>query len=277
MVTHIHLDEDMQTTCLFCSSVFRITQQQLDQARGKVRCGICGEDFNALLTLESYHGEPVHPLTRSPNTGQPDNTASESGSKGSASGSPEAPKTAALPAKEPAREPRPVSLQDAMLGAEAERHGNRQWLWGLGIALLLALLVVQTVYYLRYRLIANPDYQHQVLSLCRLLPCDPNRFHSPQQVRLTERNVFTHPTRKQALMISGRFVNQAPFPQTPPRLRISLSDLQGNLVANRLFEPREYLADPTLKRLQPGKSVPFRLEIHDPDEKALTYEFDFVS
>ncbi len=277
MNTHIHLDEDMQTTCLFCSSVFRITQQQLDQAHGKVRCGICGEAFNALLTLESYSGEPVHPLTASSTTGEPNETDGKTGSEGSASLPPEEPETASLPAEEPAPEPRPVSLQDAMYGAAAERVSNRQWLWGLGIALLLALLVVQTVYYLRYRLIANPDYQQQVLGLCRLLPCDPDRFHSPQQVRLTERNVFTHPTRKQALMISGRFVNQAPFPQTPPRLRISLSDLQGNLVANRLFEPREYLADPSLKRLQPGQPVPFRLEIHDPDEKALTYEFDFVS
>ena len=242
MNSHARLDDIMQTTCLYCGSVFRITQQQLDQAHGKVRCGACGEQFNALLTLENYPSDP-----------------------------PRETQSAAKPAT-------PVSLEAAMYGDEdtARRH-NPQWLWGLGILGLLALLVVQVIYYLRYDLIAQPEYQQQVLNLCRLLPCDEQRFHSPQQLRLSERNVYTHPTRDQALLINGRFVNQAPFPQQPLRLRISLSDLQGNLIANRLFTPEEYLVDPGLRRIEPGQSVPFRLEIFDPDEKAMTYEFDFVS
>ncbi len=273
MTAHTHLDEEMQTTCLFCSSLFRITQQQLDQAHGKVRCGVCGETFNALLTLESYHGEPTRHLDIAP-SGATDEEAGPDIVL-AAGAEPESADTANQ--KTPADNPEPVSLQAAMYGDQAERQRNRQWLWGFGILALLVLLVVQSVYYLRYQLIADPDYQQQVLNLCRLLPCDEQRFRSPQQVRLTERNVFTHPTRDQALMISGRFVNQAPFAQAPPRLRISLSDLQGNLLANRLFAPEEYLVDRSIRMLEPGKPVLFRLEIFDPDEKALTYEFDFVS
>jgi len=271
MTAQTHLDEEMQTTCLFCSSLFRITQAQLDLAHGKVRCGVCGETFNALLTLENYQGEASRQLEADPEAGP------------AATGEHEAPTDPQEEAsvteepEAPAETREPVSLQAAMYGEQAERRRNRQWLWGLGILALTLLLVVQVVYYLRYQLIANPDYQQQVLNLCRLLPCDEQRFRSPQQVRLTERNVFTHPTREQALLISGRFVNQAPFAQSPPRLSISLSDLQGNLIANRLFTPKEYLVDPSIDRLEPGKAVPFRLEIFDPDEKALTYEFDFVS
>ncbi len=273
MTAHTHLDEEMQTTCLFCSSVFRITQEQLDQAHGKVRCGVCGETFNALLTLESYHGEPTQHLDVAPSDAA--NEKAEPAEKAATETAPEP--AAATDEKAPADNPEPVSLQAAMYGEQAERRRNRQWLWGFGILALMVLLVVQTVYYLRYQLIADPDYQQQVLNLCRLLPCDEQRFRSPRQVRLTERNVFTHPTRDQALMISGRFVNQAPFAQAPPRLRISLSDLQGNLLANRLFTPEEYLVDRSIRTLEPGKPVLFRLEIFDPDEKALTYEFDFVS
>jgi predicted Zn finger-like uncharacterized protein len=259
MKSHVHLDEVMQTTCLFCGSVFRVTQAQLDKAHGKVRCGICNEQFNALLTLENYHRGPGE--TPSPRPAAAAVTTD-------ADAGPTAP--------DPAID-EPVSLQAAIYGDADERRRNRQWLWGAGILALLLLLVVQVVYYLRYELVADPRYQQQVLNLCRLLPCDEQRFHSPQQVRLTERNVFTHPTRDHALLISGRLVNQAPFAQRPPLLRISLSDLQGNLIADRLFKPEEYLTDPDIQRLPPGRAIPFRLEIFDPDEKALTYEFDFVS
>lgn len=273
MNPHAHLDDVMQTTCLFCGSVFRVTQQQLDQAHGKVRCGVCGEQFNALLTLENYQGEATHRIEAAAEA-----AGKEENIRDHEEPQPEKPRPDDRLEDASQAEPvAPVSLQAAMYGDAAERRRNRQWLWGLGILGLLALLVVQVIYYLRYDLIAKPEYQQQVLNLCRVLPCDEQRFHSPQQFRLTERNVFTHPTRDQALIINGRFVNQAPFAQQPLRLRISLSDLQGNLIANRLFTPDEYLVDPGLRRIEPGKSVPFRLEIFDPDEKALTYEFDFVS
>lgn len=275
MNAHTHLDDVMQTTCLFCGSVFRVTQAQLDKAHGKVRCGVCGEQFNALLTLENYHGEPTHSIEAK--TGE--YSAISAGTDEASLAPAHTESSDAKPAMAPpqAENSESVSLEVAMYGDAGEQRRNRQWLWGLGILGLLLLLVVQVVYYLRYELIADPSYQQQVLNLCRLLPCDEQRFHSPQQVRLAERNVFTHPTRDQALLISGRLVNEAPFAQQPPRLRISLSDLQGNLIANRLFTPEEYLSDPDIHELPPGRAIPFRLEIFDPDEKALTYEFDFVS
>ncbi len=264
-----HLDEEMQTTCLFCGSLFRITQQQLDQAHGRVSCGVCGKTFNALLTLESHPGEPS-PHLKIPETRPALEMADGISETGQPPSTPEQPAESDSPSKT-------VSLQAVMNGRPPNRQRDNLWQWGLGIMALIALLVVQVIYYLRYDLIAEPAYQQQVLNLCRLLPCDENRLQSPRQVRLTERNVYTHPTRPRALMISGRLVNEAPFPQTPPRLRISLSDLQGNVIANRLFTPAEYLVDPSIEQLQPGRQTAFRLEIYNPDEKALTYEFDFVS
>ncbi|TDJ23827.1 MAG: DUF3426 domain-containing protein, partial [Gammaproteobacteria bacterium] len=54
-------------------------------------------------------------------------------------------------------------------------------------------------------------------------------------------------------------------------------DLQGNLIANRLFTPGEYLqADNTRRLMEIAKPVQFRLEISDPGINALTYEFEFM-
>ncbi len=88
--------------------------------------------------------------------------------------------------------------------------------------------------------------------------------------------MFTHPVIDDALMVTGAFVNQAPFAQKVPELLISLFDVKGNLIANRLFKPAEYLLeDRTRDHIDPGKPVQFRLEIVDPGANALTYEFEF--
>jgi hypothetical protein len=115
-----------------------------------------------------------------------------------------------------------------------------------------------------------------VIALCRFLPCAETDFSSTGQIRLVERNVFTHPVTSNALMVSGSFVNRAPFTQKLPDLLISLFDVQGNLIANRLFTPTEYLSeDKNRGVIRPGLPIQFRLEIIDPGTDALTYEFEF--
>jgi len=148
--------------------------------------------------------------------------------------------------------------------------------WFVSILLLAAVGIAQTIYYQRYQLIENPRYQQQVLNLCQLLPCAETAFSSIDEIRLLERNIFTHPVATNALMVTGSFVNQAPFAQKLPDLLISLFDVQGKLIANRLFSPPEYLLDDKNRGvIKPELPVQFRLEIVDPGTDALTYEFEF--
>ncbi len=253
----------MHTTCLHCGSVFRISTEQLDMADGQVRCSQCQQTFNALLTLES-------PLEETPAEHADEPTAAEA-----IADLFDQPQAAADP--EPADETNSVSLNEAMYGeGNAPRSAFRQMLWIAGIIILLAISLIQVVYYQRYQLISSSQFQPQIMSLCQLLPCDENRYSSLSQIELIERNVYTHPTRDNALMITGSFINKADFSQPIPSLLISLSDIQGNLIANRLFQPAEFLTDASRQRVQPKKSVSFRLEILDPGSTALTYEFEFV-
>jgi hypothetical protein len=61
-----------------------------------------------------------------------------------------------------------------------------------------------------------------------------------------------------------------------PELLISLFDVQGRLIANRLFQPNEYLLDDRNRNVvAPQVPFQFRLEIVDPGTDALTYEFEF--
>ena len=136
---------------------------------------------------------------------------------------------------------------------------------------------MQTIYYLRYQLVQDARFQQQVITLCRVLPCDAGLFASTRQIKLLERNVFTHPSSDNALMISVAFVNQASFSQRLPDMLVSLFDIQGKLIANRVFTPTEYLRDNNNQTtMNPQSPVRFLLEVVDPGTDALTYEFEFL-
>ena len=245
-----HSDEIMETTCLHCHSRFRITGQQVQTVKGMVRCGECGKIFNSRTMLENYSSEPPSERTFEPE----ENTFTP-----------------------PEQKPE-LSLHEAMYGYKNRRRLHfSPLLWLIGITLLSTLGVAQAIYYQRYPLIENPQYQKQILNLCQLVPCDQSLFSSTQEIKLLDRNVYTHPVQPNALMITGSFVNQAVFDQKLPKLLVSLFDLQGNLIANRLFTPTEYLQTNKNRRLMAtAKPVQFRLEVSDPGTDALTYEFEFM-
>jgi predicted Zn finger-like uncharacterized protein len=246
----------METRCEQCNSRFRLTEGQLRQAYGKVRCGECGAVFNALLGLKNYEGEQHFAEEQSQLQDIAAAQAYDSEDGGNRQG---------------------LSLHEAMYGAERRSFFSLGPLsWFVGILLLTALGIAQTIYYQRYQLIEDPSYQQQVINLCQLLPCAEREFASVEQIRLLERNVFTHPVASNALMVTGSFINQAPFAQKTPDLLISLFDVQGKLIANRRFQASEYLLeDRNRSVIAPQVPIQFRLEIVDPGTDALTYEFEF--
>jgi predicted Zn finger-like uncharacterized protein len=250
----------METSCDQCNSRFRLTEAQLRQAYGKVRCGECGAVFNALLALKNYEGEPSDYLEQHFAEEQLQHIAGTQAYGNEDGGYRQG-----------------LSLHEAMYGGERRSFFSLAPLsWFVGILLLTALGIAQTIYYQRYQLIEDPSYQQQVINLCQLLPCAASEFASVEQIRLLERNVFTHPVASNALMVTGSFINQAPFAQKTPDLLISLFDVQGKLIANRLFQPGEYLLeDRNRSVIAPQVPIQFRLEIVDPGTDALTYEFEF--
>jgi len=264
MSQSVQLGDTLQTTCPGCGSIYRITSEHLESARGQVQCSECNEVFNALLTLENYTGNLADSIYK-------DSPLNHHTVNRKASGQIEKPAKTSIPLETS------VSLKQAMYGSDYDAQSPlKPLLWLAGILILLIVAIIQAVYYQRYKLISTPHYQQQILNLCQLLPCDESRFSSLSQIKLLERNIFTHPTRANALMVSGSFVNDASFSQAIPGLMISLSDTRGKFIAHRLFKPEEYLDDKSLKRLQPGVAVQFRLEIHDPGNDALAYEFEFL-
>ena len=180
------------------------------------------------------------------------------------------------------REPvEPEPRVSTLLLLEHEYHegiSGRAWGAIAACVLLIALLVGQYGYVERYRLAAVPQLRPMLESGCRLLGCDLPLRHDVGRVAILEREVRDHPQVDDALLIHVTFANQADFVQPYPVFAVSFSDVSGSAVAARRFRPDEYLSDTRNPAggMQPGERAQLMLEVVDPGERAVSFQFDFL-
>jgi len=181
------------------------------------------------------------------------------------------------------RQPRhePGSTVPSVLLLEDEYHhrvSHRAWGAIAAALLLTALLVAQYGYVERYRLASVPQLRPLLETGCRLLGCELPLRREIAQVEIVEREVRDHPKVADALLISAAFVNRADFVQPFPVFSVSFSDVSGTLLAARRFRPDEYLSDSqkAARGMQPGERAQLMLEVVDPGDSAVSFQFDFL-
>ena len=155
--------------------------------------------------------------------------------------------------------------------------GERNWPWMLACGVLTLLLLAQLGWAKRDALIRDPTVGGWLRSSCAVLHCRLPLVAAPERLRLLASNVQAHPSVPNALMISASVRNDARFAQPYPVVTVTLSDAQGKRLAMRRLQPTEYLDDPaTLRRgLAPGAVAVLLLEVRDPGDQAVAFEFGF--
>lgn len=266
-----HLGRSMKTRCSECHSSFRITDEQLDKARGRVICGQCGATFNAVLQLQSDDAaDDIHAQSGDP-----------SGLKAPRGADQETAQPEAVAIQEDQPEPIDAadwSLQSA-LHASQERQASTtatrlQW-WGL--AFLIVALLLQSAIYFRQPLLENPRFRSVVTQACEPLGCELAELRALELIQLSDRNVYSHPNRNDALMVSASLRNQARFSQHWPDMLLRMSDLRGQIIAERRFSADEYLGQtPKTVKMPSDQPYSILLEVVDPGNNALNYEFQLL-
>lgn len=288
----------MYTQCPECLSVFSLDAHTLAQAHGHVECGHCGASFDSIATLTAqlppepfrelplndqafepprielvvYRPKPLAPAVIDTVVAGEDDTSENSADEEDFSQLVFAPRFVhQKAAKESKRSQRRANRQ-------RKRHtGERHWPWIAAGLLLLLVLGAQLTWAKRDFLIRDPLVGGWLRAACGMLGCELPLSAAPEQLRLLASNVQAHPSVSGALMISASVRNDAVFAQPFPVLTVTLSDAQGQRIAMRRLQPREYLDDTTiLKRgLAPGASAALLLEVEDPGDKAVAFEFGF--
>jgi len=255
----------MQIECPHCHSVFRVPPADLELADGQVRCGHCLAIFDANNPQNRVHPEISDELTEQLTENDDEFTE--------VTVAPEDYAETHLVADVIPPELRAETRQKKKSGSLL-----RSFLLSIGILLSIAAGVLQYAYYNRTELVKIAELQPWLEKACTLAKCSLPQPRDTRLFLLSSKNIFTHPNEKNALMISATIINQATFAQAYPIIELRFADVRGQTIAARRFSASEYLAIPAeqITRIASGASVSFNLEIIDPGDDMVSYEFKFL-
>jgi len=239
----------MQTECPHCHTVFRINEADLDKADGQVRCGHCLAIFKA---DNPYNAKTYQDTDNSFDTDEN-------------------------------IQPVVADVIPPELRAESRKGRSRFGFLGtflLAIAILsgIAALFLQYAYYNRGNLVKISELRPWLEQMCEFTGCTLPAPKDTRLIVLSGKNIFTHPNTENALMISATIINQASFTQDFPIIELRFENVRGQTIAGRRFFAEEYLGIPKnqISKMQPDTPVNFNLEIKDPGNEVVSYEFTFL-
>ena len=172
-------------------------------------------------------------------------------------------------------------LEEMQESNSASTGGASRIVWVLLVSLLLVFLLGQFAYLKREELAKYPSIRPILEQACGVLSAvvectvpDPRDLDA---IVIVDRNVVSHPNAKNALLITSTVNNEADFVQMYPQLVLTFSDINQKVLARRTFKPDEYLAKGVDigAGMQPNVPIKIMLEIVDPGEAAVNFEFDF--
>lgn len=148
--------------------------------------------------------------------------------------------------------------------------------WAFGSLVMIGVLAGQLAWFNRDTLALDPRWRPWLQTVCDTAGCALPALRDPHAIEMVDRNVQSHPQYQGALLITATLVNQATFAQPYPEVELSMTNLDQKRVATRRFLPTEYLDNGNAQGLiPPGASVRLKLEIADPGQEAVGFEFEF--
>lgn len=247
----------MVTTCPHCRTAFRVTAEQLDAHGGDVRCGRCGQVFNARDSLAAETVEALPPGLA------PVEAAAEIHEEIEIPPLPEEPPEAPAPNPPatllPEQESMPaVVAEEAPPAEETPRRRSRSWLWGIASFLLLAGLMFQGAYFYRTDLAARyPTIKPYLEQFCGQVGCVVPLPRYPDLLSIETSALEADPDRPNVVVLNAVLRNRAAFVQAYPSLELTLTDAEDKPAARRVFSPKEYLP----KSADPSRGMPANQDV----------------
>ncbi|MBK6584858.1 MAG: DUF3426 domain-containing protein [Gammaproteobacteria bacterium] len=263
------------TRCPACGTTFRVSEEQLDAAEGRVRCGACDQVFDA----RAHQPAGSAPQTAaSPDAGISQNYIDEMLFEGEAAAADQDAATEPFtpppiaPVESfalPPIAPQPVEMERGPVARRWQRLA-----WTLACLLALLGLVGQYAWHNRDTLALDPRLRPAYALVCKRIGCVLPSFRDFARIRSEALHIRPAPGRPGLLLVDALLSNHAPFAQDFPGMEIVFSDMRGRVLASRLFLPHEYLdpQDLPLAAMPPREPVSAHLEIVDPGEDATNYQ-----
>ncbi|WP_166257440.1 DUF3426 domain-containing protein [Marinobacter salicampi] len=172
---------------------------------------------------------------------------------------------------------RNLSYEPIAVGKSPSRGWLRKTVWSLVILALLATLIAQVSYFQFDRLSAQPELRPIYEKACDLVGCELEPLSAIDQIQSRKLVVRTDPEDRNALIVDAVIVNEAAFEQPFPAIGLTFSNLNGDVVAQSVFSPEDYLAGDAqdMEAMPPDTPVRIAINIRDPGRDAVNYNISF--
>ena len=164
---------------------------------------------------------------------------------------------------------------------EARRSGGNLGRWVMRVFLALGFVaLLASLYTLRHRnhLADNPITRPGYTLWCLAKGCEVPPRLDTTKLAVVSKQIFSHPTIENALVITLVIRNTADFEQRFPKLFLWLSDRGRRTVASNEFDPSEYLPENNMlvdAKLGAGEQQRISLDVLDPGDDAVSLELTF--
>ena len=250
------------TKCPVCGTRFKVSGTQLEAHDGLVRCGHCHDVFDARNYL--HDDEPSRqlslPIGPEYQRGEFDLTPIPN-----------------IPELEAERTTLAQQVQFVEeLTDEVPDTPPRKTDWaGILIAFFLVLaLTAQSTYYFRVELGSRlPGLKPLLTKYCELLDCTVALPQKADLIAIDSSELESDPNQSNLVTLHVLVHNRAPFAQAHPSLELTLTDLQDQAVARRVFHPVDYLKSAADENLgvPANRDLDIRLRMDTTDLKPSGY------
>jgi len=160
-----------------------------------------------------------------------------------------------------------------------QRHWFISTIFALLNTTLVIALIIQAGWFHYEKLAKYPVISSIYQLACEKIQCTLPKIEDITKIKSNNLVVRSHPTNHNALIIDTVIVNEAEFNQDFPDLALYFSDINKQIIAQRLIRPDEYLSGelltwPTMPSRQP---IHISLEIIDPGKEAVNYSLKFFA
>jgi predicted Zn finger-like uncharacterized protein len=229
------------THCPKCETAFKVSPQQLELAKGWVRCGRCAHVFEAALHFETPPDIPAPPLP--------------------SADAPPLFRTAMAPAVV-AQEAKPSQLKTDSVQTTDEALPLK---WVAAACVLAMVLLMQLVVSQRDWLAAEEPALRPLLSA--MCGCEVKWPREPEAV-LIESSSFTE-NPQGGYTVQLRLKNTQHHPVAMPALELSLTDLQDQVLVRRVFTAEELSGKDHVQALRDVRST-LNFDLDDKVSKRIT-------
>ena len=238
------------TRCPQCGTRYKVSQAQLEIHLGMVRCGRCHEVFSAPHYFYDDVPSPQLSLPMLDEAGHSSTAEADSVAKAEAVKVESEPVT--LPAESQQRITAPAENQFKVKQPfssweeddipELLNEQKSRWPTITAALILFLLLLAQAIYFFRVEIAARlPGLKPVLVAGCELLQCSIRLPQHAELVSIESSELEANPTPPSAITLNVIIRNNAAYGQAYPHLELTLTDMADQVLARRIFSPKEYL------------------------------------